>query len=477
MLTTKSVRRSRSLQTGWTTNPSTQLSLNGIHNDKPINATNAVDGFLSPFDTFFKSGNHSVHETAKKYLKGLFQSSKRNMERMAEVVPDSNDQVFQNFLTHSSWDYRPVLDRVAEDTNRLFGNRANTGLIIDESGFEKKGKRSVGVARQWNGRLGKVENSQVGVFAALVNEGNVGLVDTRLYLPTEWTDDPARCAKANIPVSERSFKTKPELALEMVRHARQCGIEFEWVGADALYGNTPSFLAALDQYGELFVVDVHKDQRVFLENPEPYLPAASAKGRKPTRYLVDAHSIEVRDIVDGSKKRDWKKKTLRSSSTGHLQVEILRRKVWVWEVGSARAHKWHLIVRREIKSPDTVKYSLSNASSETSALKLAKMQAQRYWIERAFQDLKSHVGMAQYQARQWQSWHRHMTLVMLAGLFMLQLRITNQEQIPYLSCYDIQVVFAHSLSSKQTNTGEIIAQMQERHRRRARAVKKHQLVT
>ncbi len=397
------------------------------------------------------------------------------MERMAEVVPDSNDQVFQNFLTHSSWDYRPVMDRIAEDTNKLLGKGKNTGLIIDESGFEKKGKQSAGVARQWNGCLGKVENSQVGVFAALVNGSNVGVVDARLYLPAEWTDDPERCAKANIPTSEQAFKTKPEIALEMVRHARQSGVDFEWVGADGLYGNTPSFLAALDQDGELFVVDVHKDQRIFLNDPEPYLPAASAKGRKPTRYKVDGDSIEVREIADQAKKKDWKKKTLRSSSTGHLQVEILRKKVWVWEVGSAQAHHWHLIIRREINSPDTVKYSLSNASSETSVIRLAKMQAQRYWIERAFQDLKSHVGMAQYQARQWQSWHRHMALVMLAGLFMLQLRITNQQQIPYLSCYDIQVIFAHSLSSKQANTGEMIAQMQERHRRRAQSKKNDQI--
>ena len=394
---------------------------------------------------------------------------------MAEVVPDSNDQVFQNFLTHSSWDYRPVMDRIATDTNRLLGKGTNTGFIIDESGFEKKGKHSVGVARQWNGRLGKVENSQVGVFAALVNDGNVGLVDARLYLPAEWTEDPERCAKANIPLSQRAFKTKPELALEMVRHARQSGVNFEWVGADGLYGNTPSFLVALDQDGELFVVDIHKDQRIFLKDPKPYLPAASAKGRKPTRYQVDRKSIEVREIADRAKRKEWKKKTLRSSSTGRLQVEILRKKVWVWEVGSAHAHQWQLIIRREINSPDTVKYSLSNASSETSALKLAKMQAQRYWIERAFQDLKSHVGMAQYQARQWQSWHRHMALVMLAGLFMLQLRITNQEQIPYLSCYDIQVIFAHSLSSKQANTGEMIAQMQERHRRRALSCKDRQM--
>lgn len=466
-----------SLQTGWTTNPSNKLSLNGIQNDKPINTEVAVDGFLSPLDCLFKSGNHSVHETAKKYVKGLFQASKRNMERMAEVVPESNDQVFQNFLTHSSWDYRPVMDRIATDTNKLLCQGESTGFIIDESGFAKKGTHSVGVARQWNGRLGKVENSQVGVFAALVNGSNVGLVDARLYLPAEWTDDRARCAKANIPVSERRFKTKPELALEMVRHARKMGVDFEWVGADGFYGNAPSFLASLDQDGELFVVDVHKDQRVFLKDPKPYLPAASAKGRKPTRYQVDANSVEVREIVARAKKKSWKKKTLRSSSTGHLQVEILRKKVWVWEVGSNQAYQWQLIIRREINSPDTVKYSFSNASSETSTLKLAKMQAQRYWIERAFQDLKSHVGMAQYQARQWQSWHRHMALVMLAGLFMLQLRITNQEQIPYLSCYDIQVIFAHSLSSKQTSTGELIAQMQERHKRRAQAAQKQEMVT
>ena len=115
------------------------------------------------------------------------------MERMAEAVPDSDDQVLQNFLTHSSWDYRPVMDRVARKADTLLGAEHGVGLYIDESAFQKKGDKSVGVARQWNGRLGKQENCQVGVFGALGRGDRVSLIDARLYLPKEWTEDPRRC--------------------------------------------------------------------------------------------------------------------------------------------------------------------------------------------------------------------------------------------------------------------------------------------
>ena len=130
----------------------------------------AYEGFGDDFGELFRSGNHSVVKTAQQYLCGLMQAEKRNMERMAEAVPESDDQVLQNFLTHSSWGYRPVMDRVAKSTDGLLGAEVGTGLYIDESAFQKKGEHSVGVARQWNGRLGKQDNCQVGVFGALGGE-------------------------------------------------------------------------------------------------------------------------------------------------------------------------------------------------------------------------------------------------------------------------------------------------------------------
>jgi SRSO17 transposase len=393
------------------------------------------------------------------------QAEKRNMERMVEAVPDSDYQVLQNFLTHSSWAYRPVMDRVAHKTDALVGGEIGTGLYIDESAFAKKGDQSVGVARQWNGRLGKQDNSQVGVFGALGRGERVSLIDARLYLPKEWTEDPHRCERADVPRAEQVHRTKLELAQEIIRHARRSGVRFEWVGMDGAYGNSLELLESLHSQGETFLADVHSDQHIYLTDPAPYLPP-QGMGRPRVRYHSDAHSIEVRKWVKKQPASAWRRKILRNTTKGKLVVEVLHRRVWLWDRYSPTAHCWHLIVRREIGSPGTVKCSLSNAPAQTSVRKLARMQAQRFWIERAFQDAKSHIGMAQYQARQWPSWHRHMALVMMTMLFMLQERLEHADIHPLLSCYDIQILLATTLPDRRFSKEEVVRQMQVRHQQR-----------
>jgi len=198
----------------------------GIRHDTSLEELGTTYGrFGKDFDDLFRSGNHNVACTAQQYLCGLMQAEKRNMERMAEAVPDTDDQVLQNFLTHSSWDHRAVMDRVARKAGTLLGADRDVGLYIDESAFQKKGDKSVGVARQWNGRLGKQDNCQVGVFGALGRGDRVSLIDARLYLPQEWTDDPRRCEHAAVPRAHQVHRTKLELALEIVRHARQSGVQ------------------------------------------------------------------------------------------------------------------------------------------------------------------------------------------------------------------------------------------------------------
>ncbi len=148
----------------------------------------------------------------------------------------------QNFLSYSPWDERALLDQVARDANHLLGSDADSCFIVDESGFGKKGKKSVGVSRQWNGRLGKIDNCQVGVYGALCCRDQVSLIDTRLFLPESWTNDPDRCLEAGVPEDRLEHRKKAELALDMVQSARQNGVDFQWVGGDAFYGDDPEFL-------------------------------------------------------------------------------------------------------------------------------------------------------------------------------------------------------------------------------------------
>jgi len=400
------------------------------------------------------------------------QAHRKNMERMEEMVAEADEQRLQHMLTESAWDHRAVLDQVAQEADHWLGGTQDSCLLIDESGFAKKGKHSVGVKRQWCGRLGKVDNCQVGVFAALGKGHLSTLIDERLYLPKEWVLNPARCRKAGIPQVERVHKSKSALALEMVSHQRALGLRFAWVGADGGYGKEPAFLRGLEAMGEIFVVDIHKDQHLYLEDPRPAVPEPSSPARGRPRRQLQAQSAcsRVDQWVGEQPQADWQRMTLRDSSKGKLRVEILHRRVWLWDAKEAQAHQWHLLVRREIDSPETIKYTLSNAPAEISAQRLAQMQAQRFWIERSLQDGKSESGLADYQARQWRSWHHHMALVFMAMLFMLEERIVQKDNLPLLSCSDIESLLRSFLPRRDVKQDEVLRQMEKRHRKRQAAI-------
>ena len=399
------------------------------------------------------------------------QARKKNMERMAEVVPDSDEQALQHFISNSSWDERAVLDQVALEADELLGGSEESALLIDESAMTKKGKKSVGVSRQWSGRLGKVDNCQVGVYAALSRGDTSTLIDSRLYLPKEWVVDKARCEGAGVPTSARSLKSKAELALEMVRHNRQLGVRFSWVGMDGQYGKDPGLLRALEDDGEVFVADVHKDQRVYLEDPQPRVPEATpGPGPKYSRLVTASESVRVDQYIASAPDSAWRRLTLRGSTKGPLRAEVLHRKIWLWDGKEDQPRRWHLIARREIDNPGEIKYSLSNAPMGASVQRLATMQCQRYAIERAFQDGKSHVGLDHYQSRGWRAWHRHMALVMMAMLYMLKEKIEHKQNHPLLSCADIEILLAHCLPRRDKDPEQVLEQMYARHRKRQAAI-------
>lgn len=431
--------------------------------------------FVNTYAEHFQSYRHDVSEKARQYACGLMQAGRRkNMDRMAEVVPDSRSRNLQQFLTHSKWDHREVIDHVAHDVDELLGDPRNACLLIDESGFAKQGKESVGVSRQWLGRLGKVDNGQVAVFGAVVNGQYAAPVDVRFYLPEVWTEDPKRCERAGVPESERNFRTKTELALDIVRHSKETNLRYGWVGADSGYGKGPGFCIALDEMGETFVVDLHSDFRVYLEDPQPYLPQKRNKaGRAPQKYQSELESIEVKALVDSLSAKRWKAATLRKTTRGVLKVKVCSMKVYVWDGESDTVKCWTLIATKTLgKNPD-LKISLTNAPKHFTLKRLGWMQRQRYWVERTFEDGKSECGMADYQVRKWSAWHHHMALVMMAMLFMLTERIQHNDAHPLLSCADIEELLAHFLPRRDVTKEEVIHQMEERHAQRQKAIESH----
>ena len=396
------------------------------------------------------------------------------MDRMAEVVPDSKSRNLQQFLTHSKWDAREVIEHVGCDADELLGDDRQACLLIDESGFAKQGRGSVGVARQWLGRLGKVDNGQVAVFGVLAKGRFATPIDARLYLPEDWTNDPERCERAGIPEEERLFRTKPELALEIVCNARENRLRFGWVGADAGYGKGPGFCYALDKMGETFMVDVHSDFHVYLKDPQPYIPKKTGtKGRPAIKYQTDQQSVEVQKIVNSLSKKHWRTLTLRNTTRGELKVRCCHLRVYVWDGETDTAKYWQLVVTQSLGVNPDVKISLTNAAQRTTLSRLGWMQRQRYWVERIFEDGKSECGMADYQVRKWKAWHHHMALVMMAMQFMLIERIHHKDTYPLLSCADIEKLLARFLPRRDVTTEEVIYQLEHRHRQRQNAIDSH----
>jgi SRSO17 transposase len=359
--------------------------------------------------------------------------------------------------------------KIASDISLLFikENNGKTGLLIDESGWRKQGKKSVGVSRQYLGSIGKADNGQVGVFLSLVQADKVGIIDARLYLPCERTDDIKRCAEAGIPEEKIVFKTKGQLASEMISGAGKRGIRYDWVGGDGFYGHDSKLRYGLYDEGQFYVPDIHGDERVRAESPVLCVPdRTGCRGRKPTRHRCDKEGIRadlsVRDVCES----EWKEYCFRNGTKGEKRRKVLIKEVWTWNGEDSYAGKEKLIVSKNSDGSD-VKYSLCNDHENTySESELLYMQMQRYWIERSFQDAKSELGMAEYQVRTWTAWHHHIALTMPALLFMIGQKIGNRKGLPLLSCSDIKLILANTLPKKMNTKQDILKIIDERHKRR-----------
>lgn len=424
------------------------------------------------FEHHFIVRGHDIGTHARHYLSGLLGTQRRkNLERIESDVADSDYQGMQQLVSDSPWDHAAVMHQVAGEAEKTLGGEADSALYVDETSFVKKGQSSVGVQRQYCGRLGKLENCQVGVFASLGCGARAALVDFRLFLPEAWAQDPRRCAKAKVPEVERVHRTKTELALAMVVAARERGSTHQWVGGDEVYGNNHAFTAALEDLAEIFLMDVNRTLPVWENDPCPQLPeqGAGARGRPRTRARSTQRSLQTMN-VEALTTRDFAAQartvTIRDTTKGELRARVWVRPVWLWDGKSSAARARLLVVREE--ADGAFKFSLTNAAAATTWERLAYMQAQRFWIERCFQDAKSELGMAQYEVRGWIGWHHHMALVCLALLFLVQERCRAQSHTPLLSARDIVELLAIYLPRRPRDESEVLRQMQQRHAARQR---------
>lgn len=431
---------------------------------------------MSDYSVHFVVRGKDVSKPARDYLSGLLGTERRkNMERIHGDIPESNYQAIQQFISDSPWNQDALMEQVAQDANGMLGGHPRSCLILDETTFIKKGDSSVGVQRQYCGRLGKTENCQMGVFACLGLGDKACMVDFRLFLPESWSADAARCKKAQVPDDRREHRSKQELALEMVRAAHERGVSFNWVLADAAYGSGQDFCRAVEELGYRYLMDVISTNRVWDADPEPKEAQRRETGRPSKRHAQTnpkAKKWKVGDWVAAQFPKKAREVCIRKTTQGELRARVWVTEAWVWEEGTATRPERRTLVAREHDDGE-IKISLTNAPAETSWEELAYMQAQRHWIERTFQNAKSELGMAQYEVRKWRGWHHHIALVSLAMLFVVKERIAHADTVPLLSTRDIVELLDHYLPRRGGTEEEVYSDLIRRHRQRIQASLSH----
>lgn len=336
-----------------------------------------------------------TRDRVRAYLVGLLGPVQRkNAWQVAEQIGDADPYGVQYLMGRADWDPDLVRDDLQGYVVEALGD-PEAVLVLDETGFLKKGTKSAGVARQYTGTAGRIENSQVGVFLAYASRHGTAFIDRALYLPEEWTDDPKRCQAAGIPEGT-AFATKIRLARAMLERAFAAGVPAAWVTGDEVYGSW-ELRRWLEEERRPYVFAVRANQYVW-----------AGSGQSTVAALAKALS-----------KRAWHTITIAAGSKGP------RRYAWAWAViNSDLGPAWRrwLLVRRSLSDPEDLAYYIAAGPAWTRLTQLAKTAGARWAIEGAFESAKQEAGLADYEVRSWTGWHRHVTLSLLAHAVLAAVR-------------------------------------------------------
>lgn len=378
-----------------------------------------LDSFFDRYLPMF--GRVENHEHARRFVQGLLAGGeRRNVENIAEQVDGGEVRTLQKFIAQGVWKDDDVLAELRRDIVSRWGDEEAV-LNVDETGFPKKGTKSVGVKRQYAGTLGRTDNCQVGVFVNYVTARGHVLVNRRLFLPEEWAADRKRRREAGVPENV-VFRTKPELALEMVQAAVDEGVPFRWVGGDSLYGDSPTFVQGVRALGKWYVLDTSRDARVWTSQPRLHrLGSQGARGGRPrTRVRAKQKPQSVGEVLEQIPHTAWKRFSAGQGSQGPRVYEYAELTVWFSEEGSPAAEAERLLVRRSLGQDAEIKVQRSNAPAKIPLAKLAQVGGNRWTIEEDFQCAKGECGLDEYETRGWHGWHHHTALSMLALCFLAQ---------------------------------------------------------
>ena len=410
------------------------------------------------------------------YLKGLLSDLPRKVTERIALRFGKNVRSLQHFMGQSPWSCEPALEIHQGVVVETLGE-ADGVLLIDESGMVKQGQHSVGVAWQWCGSVGKVANSQVGVYLGYASRQGHSFLDARLFLPKQWlaethTEKRQACG---VP-KEISYQTKPEIALEMLQKAFKRGeLPCQWVAADELYGDSPVFRDGVADLGKWYFVEVSCSSHIWLEKPEVHLPAWKGRGRKPTRLRLrnpEQKSQRVDALAQQLPAKAWIRAKIKEGAKGPLVCEFACLRVVEVRGGLPGSESW-LIIRRNIADPTEIKYYLSNAPAEIDPLELVRISGMRWPVEIIFRAGKVEVGFDHYELRSWLGWHHHMFFAFLAHLFLVRMRIFFKQRAPALTVYQVRLLLLSVLPMPKFDVATAIRMVRYYQRRNYAAYLSH----
>lgn len=340
-------------------------------------------------------------------------------------------------LTESPWEYTALFKMILNRSIKLLRQqKEKIYILIDEVGFRKKGKKSACVGQQYIGSIGKNDNGQVAVTAALSAGDFYCPVEMELFMPQDWEDDQHRRSKAGIP-SWKKCESKTVMALRMIKRLfKKLSQDIECVVFDALYGNCIDFIFQLHARHIPFVGDIRENLTIFLTEPTWKTPKYSGRGRRSLKERPSKPAIQVRDYMQSLRKKDYQVLTVRSGTKGALRARFHMRKVWVLHDPTKTFLELHLLIRKD--TDGRTKYALGFFPGKINIKRMAKAQAQRVFVERIFEEGKNITGMGDYQVRSWQGFHRHVALSSLALLFIMEQKILLGKTITRITAYNIQ---------------------------------------
>jgi SRSO17 transposase len=391
-----------------------------------------VEGFMDELQTF-QSIFHDcfVRSEARThfldYMVGPYSPlARKSIEPMALAVEGGRIRSLQRFLSETVWDEEQMRWNYHQLVADEFGEPDGV-LMFDESAFVKKGKDSAGVARQYCGTLGKVENCQVGVFTGYASRQGYVLVDQRLFLPEVWFDPmyAARRGKCQVP-DTLQFQTKPQLAAAMLQHIKEEGIlPFRYIVADSVYGNSPDFLAALDAcVGTTALVAISSETRCWLQRPATQEQTSQYKGEVRAKRHVLPTTLPPQSVAALAATLpawQWYRWTVSEGTKGPIAYDFARHRVTLCKDGLPERTVW-LVIKRTRGPEPTYAYAISNAPASTPLRTLIWLSGIRWAVEQCFEEGKTELGMAHYEVRKYAGWQHHMWLTMLAHFFLWHLK-------------------------------------------------------